>query len=227
MRVLARGAIAFTVTPVPSSARVVYITFDDGPSPNTIRILDTLKEYGVKATFFTIGSMAKEYPDIIRRVYDEDHVIGNHSQSHKYAAIYKNKSAFADSVHQWEDTMLDIIGRPITHKLFRFPGGSFSKEAKPFRDKALDMGYTCFDWTVDSRDAMWKLAKPEVLMDNIREGSKDRDEVILLLHDSPAKTTSADILPDVIEYYRDNGYVFGTLDQRLDENGQPKGYFAN
>lgn len=222
-----------TATPAPRSTPeptvepvgVIYLTFDDGPTSATASILDVLAKYDVKATFFTVGDMILRNPGLLRREYDEGHAIGCHTQTHKMPEIYKDEESFRTDVEAWEATVNGVLGHDLDHKLFRFPGGSFSKEARKFRDVVEDMGYTFWDWSVDSRDSLYKVAAPIAkLRENIWQGSGNKREVILLFHDLPSKTTTVDVLPEVIEYFQGRGFVFRTLDQRVDENGHMMRY---
>lgn len=206
--------------PTVEPAGVIYLTFDDGPTSATASILDVLAKYNVKATFFTVGDMILRNPGLLRREYDEGHAIGAHTQTHKMPEIYKDEESFRADVEAWEATVKGVLGHDLDHKLFRFPGGSFSKDARKLREVIEDMGYTFWDWSVDSRDSLYKVAAPvRKLRENIWQDSGNKREVILLFHDLPSKTTTVEVLPEVIEYFQGRGFVFRTLDQRVDENG--------
>ena len=104
----------------------VFLTFDDGPSAEvTPHILDILKEYNIKATFFVVGNRVNVYSDIVKRAYDEGHYIGNHGYSHKYSNIYKSVDSVIDEYNKTEEIIRKALGNPnYSSHLFRFPGGS-------------------------------------------------------------------------------------------------------
>src|SRR5699024_5238173 len=101
--------------------KAVYLTFDDGPSENTGRILDILKQYNIKATFFVTGNN-QEHDDMIKRAFDEGHSIGLHTYTHDYASVYASEEAYFDDLKKISDLVESIIGQKSY--LIRFPGGS-------------------------------------------------------------------------------------------------------
>ena len=131
----------------PNGHKIAYLTFDDGPSfNNTPIILRTLDKYNVKATFFIVGSMAKEYPDLVRKEFADGQSIGNHSYSHDYNYIYSNTNTFINDINKCNTVLKSILGNNYNTKLVRFPGGSFGKDLKPFRDSINNEGYNYVDW---------------------------------------------------------------------------------
>lgn len=211
-------------TPAPTDApKYVYLTFDDGPCKNTPKVLDILKEYNVKATFFVIGNQISWVKDIMEREYDEGHAIGVHSMTHDRPKIYKTQKALFDDIDACTAEIRKHLGDKFETGLYRFPGGSISKLAKPYRYAVVEAGYTYYDWTVDSGDTSAKLVPADTIVKNI-EKSRLRNEEIVLMHDGPGKDTLVDALPRIIEYYREKGYEFRTLMQRVDSDGKLIGY---
>lgn len=195
-----------------NNIKVAYLTFDDGPSTNiTPQVLDILKKYDVKATFFVIGELAESYPEILKRIDKEGHAIGNHSYSHNYNYIYKDLDNFMEEIHQTEKVFKNILGKDYENNLIRFPGGSFGPNKAPFREKASEAGYKFYDWNSLNGDAEGRSFSKSRLVQRFKDTSNGKKELIILMHDMGGKQTTADALPEIIEYLQQNGYEFDTL----------------
>lgn len=189
----------------------VYLTFDDGPSENTRRILDTLDKYGVKATFFVIHH--KGFDDVYRDIVNRGHTIALHSYSHDYENIYSSEKAFYKDLDKLDGFIYDLTG--VHSKIIRFPGGSSNTISKnhckgimsTLTRSVEEKGYSYFDWNVDSGDADGNTVAADKLLKNIKNGMANRKEAVILMHDAKPKTTTADVLPQVIEYLLDRGYA--------------------
>ncbi len=105
-----------------SKSKVAYITFDDGPNKYTPKILDLLKKYDMKATFFLLEDRINAYPEIVKRILNEGHSIGLHGQSHEKTVFYANNSSALNEMNSTNHTLKDLIGYNI--KLVRVPYGS-------------------------------------------------------------------------------------------------------
>ena len=208
---------------VKSSTQAVkkaYLTFDDGPSPNTDRILDILDSYNVKGNFFVIGRFSDAYKNEYRRILDEGHVMGMHSYSHIYTEVYESEDAFTADLDHVQYVIYDITG--YLPKIYRFPGGSNNEVAQVSMNRFTDVldkrGIVYYDWNVNSGDAdTARLGKQEII-DNVFNGinalptPEDRNEVMILFHDLSEKTTTVDALPTVIEGLQAQGYVILPID---------------
>ncbi len=211
---------AITLQPSPQPAyppatKVCYLTFDDGPSNNTIAILDTLEKYGAKATFFVAGSNSKlEY---VKQIHEKGHVIGLHTNTHNYAQIYSSTTAYFDDLNAISARVEALIG--VKSKIIRFPGGSSNSVSKKhcagimtvLTKQVVEQGYAYFDWNVSSGDAVSKPASPEQITANVLNGAKNKNSICVLMHDSTAKTTTAEALPAIIEGLKQMGYSFEGL----------------
>ncbi|HHU49642.1 MAG TPA: polysaccharide deacetylase family protein [Clostridiales bacterium] len=193
--------------------KVAYLTFDDGPTPRlTTRILDILKEEDAKATFFTIGSNAELYPELIRRAFDEGHGIGNHTYSHVFKDIYAGPESFVDELFQTEKVLQSILGEDKTFRLTRFPGGSFGKSLKAFREAVNQAGFAFIDWNSligDAESVKSKSAKQ--LIARLKETVNNQSGLIVLMHDAPYKNTTVEALPEIIQFLKSEGYRFELL----------------
>jgi peptidoglycan/xylan/chitin deacetylase (PgdA/CDA1 family) len=204
-----------------AAEKIAYLTFDDGPSDNTAKILDTLKENNIKATFFVNGR--PERKEIYKRIVTEGHVIGNHTYSHDYATLYKTIDAFMDDKQKLDDFLYGITG--VKPQILRFPGGSnnhvsYSYGGTDFMDRLTkyikQSGIKYFDWNVSSSDASVATQDKDTIISEILKGSKNKKHAIILMHDSKPKTTTALALPAVIKGLREQGFKFSTLSFEVD-----------
>ncbi len=198
------------VIPVPEEpasvdethTRKVYLTFDDGPSENTRAILDVLKEYDVKATFFVTGQQALSHPERYREIAQEGHTIGMHSYSHVYSEIYESVDSFGEDLLLLQTFLEDTTG--VSPLFYRFPGGSSNTVSKmpmsQLCDYLTDNGITYFDWNVSSKDAVSPMRPAQEIVKNCTQNLENFDNAVILLHDAVGKTSTVDALPEIIEY---------------------------
>ncbi|MEY7999921.1 polysaccharide deacetylase family protein [Clostridium sp. Mt-5] len=191
--------------------KVVYLTFDDGPSANnTSKILKILKEYNVKATFFLIGKNAERNKELVKEEVAEGNVVGNHTYSHNMSYIYSDPKVFIGDVEKCQEILKSILGSKYNLKLIRFPGGSFGKKLEPFREEAKKSGYQYVDWNDLTGDAEHNGVPVANLIREVKRYS-NHDHLVVLMHDAPAKVTTVQALPQIIEYFSSQGYSFDTL----------------
>ena len=200
----------------------VFLTFDDGPTPEvTPHILDTLKKYNIKATFFVLGNRVESNPELVKRAYDEGHYIANHGYSHKYKNIYKNVSSILDEYNKTENAIRNAIGNQnYSSHLFRFPGGShggtYEKIKKKARKELKKDGIAYLDWSALTYDAEGADTKKEVL-NNLKTTINGWDNVVILMHDSADKKITYETLEDVIKYLQKKGYKFENMYDLMEE----------
>lgn len=198
-----------------SDEKQIFLTFDDGPSPNvTPQILEILKRYNVPATFFILGSRAELYPNLVKQEYNAGHYIANHGYSHNYSAIYTSVQTVVDEYNSAESAIQNALGNPNFHSyLFRFPGGSsggkyhnLKVEAKAYlRD---NMGIASTNWNCLTGDAEGGKRSKEQLLYRLYETAAPYTSLVVLMHDADDKQTTADALPEIIEHYMAEGYTF-------------------
>ncbi len=188
--------------------KTVYLTFDDGPSNVTPAVLEILRKQDVKATFFVLGQQAKSHPELINAIWEQGHVIGNHTYNHNYHELYSGFTEFWRQIKQTEEVVREITG--IRPQLVRAPGGTYGHFDATYFELLKEAGYTVMDWTVDSGDSKRKgVPAAEILQESVSlKGSR----IILLLHDGAGHGESAKALPDIIARYKAAGYSFGVLD---------------
>lgn len=189
--------------------KIAYLTFDDGPSHKiTPQILDVLKGYNIKATFFVIGSMAEENPALLKREKEDGHVIANHTYSHNYKNIYSSTTNFINDLKKGENVVSSIIGEHNS-KLIRFPGGSFGRTA--YKQAVTNAGYHYVDWNALNGDAEAPYVSKERLVSRLKETVGGQNTLYILMHDAPGKQSTVQALPEIIEYLKSQGYEFRTL----------------
>ncbi|QDX92562.1 DUF1343 domain-containing protein [Brevibacillus laterosporus] len=215
-----------TTTKPVSTPKVAHLTFDDGPSNVTVQILDVLKQHNIKATFFVLGRNVKGNEAILKRMVAEGHAIGNHTFSHDYNKIYKNPQAFFTDLKQAEVEIQKITGQKPS--MIRFPGGSNNGVSKKAQDATVygankwvmndivkevkKQGYSYFDWNVSSGDARSNSYSPQEVINNVKHGSANKHEVVILMHDTKAKESTLKALPQVIADLQKQGFTFDALE---------------
>ena len=194
--------------------KVVYLTFDDGPSAHTDKILEILNKYNARATFFVTGNNQK-HNDVLKRIVDQGSVVALHTYTHNYAEVYASEEAYFKDLQKISDMVKEATG--VESKLIRFPGGSSNTVSKQYcpglmtkLTKAVqEKGYQYFDWNCDSTDASGNNVPVKTLIDNATSSSAQH--INILMHDTDAKGTTVEALPDIIKYYRSQGYAFEAL----------------
>ena len=180
--------------------RYVYLTFDDGPSSSTDDILDVLKEYDVKATFFVCGKPDSRYTDLYKRIVEEGHTLGMHSYSHKYNVIYESADSFKDDLDKLRRFLNETTG--TWSKYYRFPGGSSNTVSKADMKELIqclnDEDITFFDWNVAGGDATGGATKATIYNNVVNNVPRFKHSIVLL-HDSADKMSTVEALPEIIE----------------------------
>lgn len=200
-------------TEMKKNQKKVYITFDDGPSVVTAKVLDILQQEGIRATFFVLGNQAKSRPELIHSIWEQGHAIGNHTYNHNYHDLYSGFTEFWSQIKQTEEIVRGITG--VRPQLIRAPGGTYGHFDNTYFQLLKQAGYSVIDWTVDSGDSKRKgVPAAEILKEST--ANMKAAEVVLLLHDGSGHEESAKALPDIIARYKAAGYVFDVLDKKIE-----------
>ena len=196
--------------------KIVYLTFDDGPAGKVTKdILDILKKESVPATFFLIGNQIKGQEKLIQRIYNEGHSLGLHSMSHNKNHLYSSNDAFLKEILDTQELINSSIG--IKSNILRFPFGCNNncyRISQSMVDLLHDNNLKIYDWNTDSGDGAHPNASPSTF---IRNSKSNKDHVILLMHCAYMSKNTVKALPDIIKYYKDNGYEFKLIDQNTPE----------
>lgn len=206
-------------TPNNDGVKVCYLTFDDGPTISvTPELLDILRRYNVKATFFMTGALLEENPQIAYRVYKEGHTLANHSYRHNYSYLYESEENFIREISDTHEKICEITGKKNYPKIFRFPGGGFNSgsygEVKQEYKKTLErLGYRFADWNSLSGDAESRSPVASALVNRVKTSSAGKEDLVVLMHDSATKKVNIEALPQILDYLIGEGYTFSTLDK--------------
>lgn len=199
-----------------SQSKVIYITFDDGPGGKVNSdILDTLKKENIKATFFLIGENVPLEKDLVKRIYDEGHAIGLHSMTHEKCNLYTSNTDFLKEMLDTQTAIYEVTNYKPT--ILRFPFGcnnSCYRLKASLIDLLHENNLKIYDWTVDTTDGANYNASPYIITKN---AISKNSNITLIMHCSPLHKNSALALPQIIKYYKDNGYEFKTIDETTPE----------
>lgn len=208
------GASGAAVTATTEQAKRVYLTFDDGPSAETEKVLDVLKEKNVKATFFVIGREDEFTKKMYRRIVKEGHTLGMHSYSHIYTEIYGTLKDFKKDFAKISDLLFDVTGVRSTY--YRFPGGSSNTinqipmdEYKAF---FTEQGVTYMDWNVIAANGTSDNVSKKEMIQSVMDGVAQYDTSIVLFYDSADKRMTAKSLGAVIDRLQAAGYEILPID---------------
>lgn len=199
----------------PGATKQVALTFDDAPDRQfTPHVLNILKQYKVHATFFLVGSQAEKYPDIVKRMVREGHVIGNHSYNHKLFTELSDES-FKSQVLLTQKSLKSLIG--YSPRLIRPPYGEISENQLLWASK---QGYRIVNWNVDSQD--WKQLSRDQVTENILNHIKKGSIVLQHSGGGPGQNLSGTVeaLPTVIQTLQSRGYKLVTLPELLQVSKQ-------
>lgn len=200
-------------TEVPKKA---YLTFDDGPSKSTDRILDILAENNIKATFFVVGKEDQISKWRYKRIVAEGHTLAMHTYTHDYKKVYKNLNSFKEDLTKLSDLLYNTTG--IRPTAYRFPGGSSntvcSKALKEEIFKYLDQqNITYYDWNADSSDSLDKNIPPDKLNQRILKDVKGHNDCIILMHDLPNLSYTVEALQPLIDELHKMNYQILPIDE--------------
>ena len=199
-----------------SDTKRAFLTFDDGPSNVTHQILDTLKQENVKATFFVLGRNVEIFPETTNRIYNEGHYIANHGYSHEYSEIYSSPEEVLNEFNMCNEAVQEQLNeKEYNSHLFRFPGGLNGGKYNDIKHQAKELleqnGIMSIDWNALTGDAEKVHIVAEELMDKLAYTIEGKNSVVILMHDAEAKQLTADLLPQIIAYLREQGYEFKTF----------------
>ncbi len=201
---------------VGAENKIAYLTFDDGPSEITANVLEALKKEEAKATFFLIGEqITEETVPLLQRMVVEGHEIGMHTYSHRPEIIYASAEAYISDVLKTAEKIKEATG--ITPRYFRFPWGSNNCYIKATRQEIVERlekeGYIYFDWNVSGEDSLGKPSEAAIYR-NVEKDAFKYKQPVILLHDSATNKNTANVLPDILQLFKEAGYRFETVDRR-------------
>ena len=188
--------------------RVVYLTFDDGPKKDTPELLEELRELDVPATFFLMGLSVRAFPDYARQIVQAGYAVGCHTMGHSISRIQEDTGFVLRDLERFQKLMREEIDENFSTDLFRFPGGSTAYGAH-VKTLVRDAGYAWFDWNTMTGDAHYSFSSDQAMLDYTLGQTAGKDVIILLMHEGKPRTRR--ILPELVAYFRENGYEFRQL----------------
>lgn len=204
--------------------KIVYLTFDDGPSTeNTPNVLKTLEQYGVKATFFVTGKSVdsgEESKKLLKQIAKNGHAIGNHTYSHDYNKLYPGRTidsnAFMAEIDKCNESLKSVLGKDFSTRVIRFPGGYWSWNGRTGIRPVIDeKGYAIIDWNTLNEDAQGPKKNAEQLVQSLKKNTDalgpNADSVVVLMHDTYGKSETVKSVPQIIEYFKAKGFEFKTI----------------
>ena len=208
----------------PLPEKWVCLTFDDGPSKTTPDVLSALNNAGVKATFFVVATGNNDkYLPLISEAAAAGHQIALHSASHEYSDIYQSADAYWKDIDLLKERLSPYV-RADGLRYLRFPGGSTNTVSRRYggrglmqqlKEEVTAKGYAYVDWNVCAEDAVGGKPSAGTIFRNIVRETGEQTQCIVLMHDSATTRTTAEALPDIIQWYKDNGFAFLTVEQAV------------
>jgi len=196
----------------PVNPKKVFLTFDDGPSPTTEILLDILKDFNTKATFFMLEPQMTLYPNSIKRIVQEEHGLGLHGVTHDRNLFYQSPESALAEMQSAQSTLAALTG--VNTFLVRTPYGSKPHMTEMHKEVLSEAGFIIWDWNVDSKDWFFKDSRLIEYTTHQIERLADRGiQPVILLHDNKYIIK---YLPEVLTYLTENGYEFEILDSTME-----------
>ena len=216
------GSGSATEEPLPE--KWVCLTFDDGPSKTTPDVLAALNTAGVHGTFFVVATDYNEkYLPLLTEAAAAGHQIALHSASHEYSDIYGSSEAYWADIALLKERIAPYVDAESIRYL-RFPGGSTNTVSRRYGGRELmkqlkseveQKGWQWVDWNVCAEDAVGGHPSADTIYRNVVHETGEQTHCVVLMHDSSSTRTTAEALPDIIQWYADNGYTFLTVAEAL------------
>lgn len=208
--------LAEQVSETDTEEKKAFLTFDDGPSDMTERIVHLLDEQDIKATFFLIGEqITEDMEPLVKKMAEEGHEIGIHTYTHEKDQIYASAQAYIEDVVKTSERIEEVTGKKPTY--YRFPWGSVNSYICSFRQEVItelaSLGYQYIDWNVSGEDSV---GNPTVqsIYSNIKKDYDRFCEPVVLMHDAHFNERTLETLPDIIKLFQEAGYAFGNITER-------------
>lgn len=199
--------------------KVIYLTFDDGPSVTTNKVLDILAQKNVHATFFIIGEQIKDNEDVIKKIYYEGHAIGLHTYTHNHNKIYSSNKTFIKEMITTRGEINKITN--TLPNIIRFPEGSRNHLTKSSLKTLHNCGFKIYDWNMVISDGLNPKTSSSKLYKEATSLKVKPDNIILLMHCDTVHKNTCKALPKIIDYYKNLGYSFKVITSNTPEQYFP------
>ncbi|NEU03446.1 MULTISPECIES: polysaccharide deacetylase family protein [Clostridium] len=199
--------------------KIVYLTFDDGPTETTLEVLKILDEENIKATFFVIGKLVEENPNILKEIKEKNHSICAHTYTHN-DSNYVSADVYFNDYEKVKNVLNENLNKK-NYEFMRMPGGSSTgipqkSTLKQIRDGLISRGLYYVDWNISIEDAMGINIPVEQLICNYSKAMNsknlDKSRIIILMHDGASNKTTPKALGTIIKSLKEQGYEFKSLD---------------
>lgn len=204
---------------VSKENNIIYLTFDDGPSVMTNKVLDVLMKNDVKATFFIIGNQIEDQENVLVRIKNEGHSMGLHTYTHDFKKIYSSNKAFINEMKLTQEYIKKVTG--ISPNIIRFPGGSRNHLDTKTLNLLHSYNFKIYDWNVDSQDGINPKTSPSKLFRKATKSDVNSEPIILLMHCDYMHENTYKALDKIIKFYKDSGYEFRVIDENTPEHYFP------
>lgn len=193
-----------------TTGKVVYLTFDDGPGPKVIELLDLLDKYQAKATFFMLEPNMSNHSTALKRMRDEGHALAVHSVTHNVAEVYASPASFVGEMQIAIDRVAEITG--VNTRLIRAPYGSKPYLTEPFQVEINKKQLIYWDWNIDSLD--WKKTDGSYVSYTINqiENLVGKEPLVILMHE---RATTVDSIEQLLQYLQSNGYEMRAINEQM------------
>lgn len=191
--------------------KVCYLTFDDGPSESSEKLMDLLNQYHAKATFFLLGKHILKFPEVVRDMRQEDFTIGLHGVSHDYKKLYRSEKSVVEDMIEDQKIIMDVTG--LRTPFIRTPYGSYPFMKESYRRAVVNHGFIMWDWNVDSHDWRyrdWRFVQQTIKQ--IKKVEKEGQVPVLLLHD---RTYTLRHIEALLHYLQQHQYQMKGIDASM------------
>ncbi len=195
------------------SEKIIYLTIDDAPSPYTMELLATLRACDIPATFFVTGVNVRAYPLFLQAIYEEGHLIGNHSYTHSASNLAASWNSCRRDFERCQQTVNEVLGFEYNMTFARFPYGASTVPAS-FQKALQREGYLWLDWNALDGDTERGVTSDQDAYNRAVNTASGRNTVVMLVHDGKKRTIR--ILPELVQYFREQGYEFRLLTMDLE-----------
>lgn len=189
--------------------KIVFLTFNDGPTDYTDDVIAILNSNGVNGTFFVNGTSDEELQQLYKEIVDNGNVLGNHTYDHSYT--FYSYDSLLNEITELNDLEKEIVGGSYVSNLVRFPGGSEGFNLDSLQ-RLVDAGYNYVDWNVDSGDDDSSLTTEEIVTNIIDQVHNQNVSVVLLHSEVASAENSREALSEVIQQLKSEGYTFMTIE---------------
>lgn len=198
-----------------ASEKIIYLTIDDAPSIYTMDLLATLDRLSVKATFFVVGAYVRQRPTFLRAIYEQGHVVANHSFSHDAGNLSSTFNNCLNDFQRCEEAVHEALGFELAMPILRVPYGSTTLPTE-FRTKLQKLGYMWIDWNALNGDTEPDIkSDADALQRAISTASRYDGSIVMLVHDGKKRTIRT--LEEMVKHFHAQGYEFRVLDTNIEK----------